>query len=390
MSGRVHSTHTKSESNTSKQTQQATKLKTPSQQEATTTTEIKNKFNHSYQINMSSLSLHNRRAMATERRLGLPRPSLESMRTTTNNNASSSAPPPAETDDDDYDDGYDSYDEEEALLSRRHGEAMEDNSGNKKRSATTTEEDIANEYAAQDQQQKKKKRKVSSQRTVTPEDLIKSKGLMVLRHSIAPKFHTTAANGKPRYNKTVGGMAKYTRHLVQAYTNWMDDMTNGIPIEEAMWKVYTLQSKTNVKQYVDEMRQSVRNDYVERTLGLEKAQSLLAQLEDYYQQSQYDDDVNEYDQEQQEQQQEQEHYPEDDNDNDRDTPEQQQRGGRETSNSTSNDQHLEGTAPTASSDIGVTSNENNKEGADVDATTTLLLLRPLRLKWNLVSRITTV
>jgi hypothetical protein len=61
-------------------------------------------------------------------------------------------------------------------------------------------------------------------------------------------------------------MAKYSRHLISTYRRWMDHLSGGIPFEEAMWKVSTLHSKTAVKQYVQTMRNQVRNDYVEQVL----------------------------------------------------------------------------------------------------------------------------
>jgi hypothetical protein len=220
---------------------------------------------------------------------GLARPSLDSMKTTRRPNAAKAAtpPPPAAQTDDEYDGYDDSEAEEEALLSKRHGEAAEDNSGNKKRSANdmtdgNSDAKISAEY--------KKKARRKAPTTVKPEDLLRPHGLVAVRRGFAEKFHSSAAGKK--YPKTVAGMAKYSRHLVAAYRNWMDTLTGGIPLEEGMWKLATLQSKTNVKQYLQEMRNSVRNEHVERTVGLEMAENLLSQLEDYQlqQQQQYQDE----------------------------------------------------------------------------------------------------
>jgi Replication Fork Protection Component Swi3 len=226
-------------------------------------------------------------------RFGLNRPSLDSMKTT-RRPANTPPPPAAPADTDAETDGYyDSEEEEEALLSRRHGEAMEDNAeGANKRSSKnameatgTDDQDILNEYKAQEE---KKKRRRKAPSTLTPEMLISKEGLSNLRHAVAPKFHTSSTTGKPIYNKTPASMAKYSRHLVAAYRRWMDDLSGGIPLEEAMWKVQALYSKTQVKQYVQEMRNQVRNEHVERTLGLEKAEQLLSQLDDFYQEQQYE------------------------------------------------------------------------------------------------------
>lgn len=245
---------------------------------------------------------------------GLHRPSLDSMKTTlrrpTSNNKSTPPPAaaPAETDDD-YDGYYYDSDEEDAMLSKRHGEAMEDTSAaaaaaaasgtNNKRSANdmmegATDKDIADEYKAQEKKQKQKRRALT---TITPELLVSQYGLSKLRHVVAPKFHTTSAasafttttarGNKPKFTKKPSSMAKYSRHLVAAYRYWMDDLSGGIPLEEAVWKLQTLLSKGQVKETVHEMRKQVRNEHVERTLGLERAEQLLSQLDDYYQQQQH-------------------------------------------------------------------------------------------------------
>merc|ERR1712238_568158 len=85
-----------------------------------------------------------------------------------------------------------------------------------------------------------------------------------------------------RYTNTKSSTAKYSRRLVASYTDWMDDMTCGLHLQETSWKLRSLGSKKQVKQYIKEMRDRVRDDHVERVLGLEKAELLLRQLEGYY------------------------------------------------------------------------------------------------------------
>ena len=207
--------------------------------------------------------------------MGLPRPSLDSMRTTNNKGGHYSE---AETDYDEEDDYYDDEEAEaEALLSRRHGEAAEaSNASNtqKTKRGAATDQDIADEYAQQDKERKKKaRRKV---RTITPEDLIKPLGLTVVRNGIAPKFQAA------KYSNTQRSMAKFSRRLISSYSDWMDHLTGGLSLHETQWKLKTMGSKTQIKQYLQDMRKSVRDDHVERLLGLEQAQRLLGQLEDYY------------------------------------------------------------------------------------------------------------
>ncbi len=216
-----------------------------------------------------------------ETRLGLPRPSLDSMRTTRQPHHSE-----VETDYDE-DDYYEDEEEmeAEALLSRRHGEAAETTSSSKPKASKrgATDQDIADEYAQQEKQEKRKRRKVH--RTITPDDLIKSKGLTVVRNGIAPRFQNA------KHSATNKSMAKFSRRLVAAYADWMDDMTGGLTLQEMHWKLRGMSSKTQIKQYLGDMRNKVRDDHVERLLGLEKAQRLLGQLEDYYneEQQEYND-----------------------------------------------------------------------------------------------------
>ena len=268
-----------------------------------------------------------RSSFRAETRLGLPRPSLDSMRTT--NRGNSHPQSEAETD---YDSYYDDDDEDEleaqaeALLSRKHGEASvagepktsKPNGPNKRGAASATDQDIADEYAEQEKERKKKtKRKVHH--TITPDDLIKPKGLTVVRNGIAPRFHSNVvhvsnnnnnskskrnsnSSSKPsaKYSNTTKSMAKYSRRLISGYSDWMENMTGGLSLHETQWKLRSMGSKTQIKQYLVDMRKTVRNDHVERLLGLEKAERLLGQLEDYYNDEQQyagdgDEETNYYD-----------------------------------------------------------------------------------------------
>ena len=214
-----------------------------------------------------------------ETRLGLPRPSLDSMRQNRGNFS--------EVETDYEEDDYLSEDEAaaEAYLSRKHGEASE--ASESKPAKRSTDEDIADEYKQQEKERKKKARKVI--RTLMPEDLIKPKGLTVVRNGIAPKFQSA------NYVNTPKSMAKFSRRLIGSYMDWMDNLSGGLTLQDAQWKLKTMGSKTQIKQYLQDMRNSVRNDHVERLLGLETAQRLLSQLEDYYneEQQQYNEEEEE-------------------------------------------------------------------------------------------------
>jgi hypothetical protein len=243
--------------------------------------------------------------------------------------SSSSSSRPATATRNHNDDEYDSYDEddddqygyedeeeeeEERALSQRHGEAAEEGSrggpngsnrnakGRSKKRGTTaaTDQEIADEYAAQEKTTKRQRRTPAKRTAITPEDLIQPRGLTVVRHGIANRFHRAVGTGPAAasaaaigrrsggYPRTVAGMAKYSRHLVAAYQDWMEDMTGGISLQEGVWRLHNLHSKAQVRQYLQEMRNQVRNDHVERVLGLEQAESVLAQLADYYQQQQHE------------------------------------------------------------------------------------------------------
>lgn len=255
-----------------------------------------------------------RSSFRAETRLGLPRPSLDSMRTT--NRGNNHPQSEAETDYDSYYDDDDDEDElearAEALLSRKHGEASEagepkTNGQNKRGAPSATDQDIADEYAEQEKERKKKtKRKVH--RTITPDDLIKPNGLTVVRNGIAPRFHSNVVHvnsnnnikSAAKYSNTTKSMAKYSRRLISGYADWMENMTGGLSLHETQWKLRSMGSKTQIKQYLTDMRKTVRNDHVERLLGLEKAERLLGQLDDYYNDEQQyagdgDEENNHYD-----------------------------------------------------------------------------------------------
>ena len=200
----------------------------------------------------------------------------------------------------DYDSYYDDEDEDEleaeALLSKKYGEASEAKSGTKaeQKKRGTTDQDIADEYAEQDKERKKKARRRVSQ-TITPDHLIKPKGLAVVRNGFVSRFHN--GNGKAKYTNTTKSMAKFSRRLVSAYSDWVENMTGGLTLHETQWKLRSLGSKTQIKQYLGDMRKAVRDEHVERLLGLEKAERLLRQLDDYYneEQNQHMEDVEDYD-----------------------------------------------------------------------------------------------
>jgi hypothetical protein len=203
-------------------------------------------------------------SLAKERRLGLPRADLASLRGTRT---------AVDTEDENDDSSVDDHNEEDRLLSERHGEAAEDNSASTSRKKKLTDQEIADEY----NQDKKKPRRSNAGQTLQPEHVVGSKGLAVIRTRFPTKFDKDAT--KKKRGKNQRDMAAFSSQLVTAYQQWSDDLLPGVPLEEVLWKLYTLNSKAQVKHQVQTMERQIRNDHVERLFGLEKAEHMISQLE---------------------------------------------------------------------------------------------------------------
>ena len=197
-----------------------------------------------------------RHLSSSERRLGLPRADLSSFRQHVVG---------METEDDDS-----SVDEEDRILSERHGEAQEDSSSSKGNKKKPTDQEIADEYNTIPKKPRKQQPKLE------PEHLVGPKGLMVIRQRFPnrfPKQKQQQRNGKSK------SMALFSRQLIQAYEQWCDDLLPGVPLEEVLWKLRTMNSKATVKNYITTLRNQIRNEHVERIYGLEQGEALIRQLE---------------------------------------------------------------------------------------------------------------
>ena len=219
--------------------------------------------------------------------------------------------------DDDEDDDEDDYDseEEERLLSRMHGEAQDASetlatasaanaanaaNASKKRQAPPTDAEIAAEYNSATSGKTKTRR-----RTLPPlneTQLLQANGLMAVRTQFPEHFHSRSIGRnnnnnssssssrtnqtKQKYARTRHDMARFSRHLRTAYQQWAQQLVVGtshchhLALEDVLWKIQTLNSKTSVKHFLQHMRNQIRNEKVERIYGLEKAEQLLAHLND--------------------------------------------------------------------------------------------------------------
>ncbi|GAX25062.1 hypothetical protein FisN_10Lh257 [Fistulifera solaris] len=151
--------------------------------------------------------------------------------------------------------------EEERLLSEQHGEADEDNDREKKRN-----KDDAPDLDYSGVTQKKKKRP-----TLTVEHLTGLNGLI----RIPDDFK--ALNSKlPRDAKTA---AQYTRSLMKLYQEFFVELWPQSSSTDVLLMIEQLGSKQPTKTYLQHLRDTARNRYVEHVLGREKAEKLLHELE---------------------------------------------------------------------------------------------------------------
>ena len=173
----------------------------------------------------------------------------------------------------------DNEDEQERLLSKRHGEAMEDNSrsnSSKKRASDQTDQEIADEYAAAGDKKKIKKPRL----TLQPDKLVGSEnGLIVIKQSFPSRMKPFLPSSKPKKNR-VDAAALFSRKLVSAYLSYCEDLFPSLAPEDVLLKIETFGSKKQVKDYLQHLREDIRNAHVERLYGLEKGESLIQQLHD--------------------------------------------------------------------------------------------------------------
>lgn len=206
-----------------------------------------------------------------------------------------SAPKPTSLETEDEEEYYDSEEErEERLLSRRHGEAQDDSAGRTTTTTTTatatstnkskrkkTAQEIAAEYnnpSSGALKAKRRRKKIA----VTEELLIEPHGLSNLFYNFPRKSfgRKNPQTQKPHYARNPSDMAHYSKSLVQAYRNWADRLAPGVPLEESLFRLRTMHTKSTVKAHLETLHAQVRNRNLERVYGKDKAAELLQQLEE--------------------------------------------------------------------------------------------------------------
>jgi hypothetical protein len=193
-----------------------------------------------------------------------------------------------DNDEDDYY-GNDDVRRYERVLSELHGEAADEDDDNKKkgkkRGAGQTDQEIANEYAGASAKHKSKQTRI----TLQPEALVGTNhGLLVLQKTFPSKLQnfmpsatmskTTKSNMKTK--SKVDAAALFSRKLVSAYFSYCNDLFPSFAPEDVLLKIESFGSKKQVKDYQQHLREEVRNAHLERIYGLEKAESMIRQLQE--------------------------------------------------------------------------------------------------------------
>ena len=165
---------------------------------------------------------------------------------------------------------------EEQALSNEHGEAEEARVGEKRKSA----QELQAEYG-----EETKKR--APRPKLTTEHLTGMNGFI----RVPLDFKTLAFRGKNR--KDVKAAAAYSRALMQAYANFSNQLFPGASLQDNLLTIEKLGTKKEVKDYMQHMREGVRNRHVEALYGQEKAERMIQELQVGLRQ-QYDVDLPDY------------------------------------------------------------------------------------------------
>ena len=201
----------------------------------------------------------------TERRLGLPTVNFQDMKSTRRG-----------SDTEDTEDDTDLENEELSIddaPTKKQKEEQTQNEQERKDKRKKTDEEIAKEYESK-ARKKKQRRK---QPKLEPEQL--NKGLLVLEKQFPTAFHDKTKFANNNKKKNPKSMAQFASSLIHKYRQWSDDMLPGVPLEEVLWKLHTMNGKHSVKPFLETMRQQVRNQHVEKLYGIEGGEALIAKLE---------------------------------------------------------------------------------------------------------------
>lgn len=162
---------------------------------------------------------------------------------------------------------YSSSDDEEAeeqerLLTEQHGEAAETTVAGTKREQTDKE--IEAEYST------RKRRKPRP--TLKPSHLMGANGLIGIPLNFRDIHFPKRAN-------SIDAAAQYSRSLVHAYKTFCFDLFPGLAFEDVLSRIETFGSKREVKSYLNQMRDSARNTYLEKIYGKDTAEKMTQELE---------------------------------------------------------------------------------------------------------------
>lgn len=166
--------------------------------------------------------------------------------------------------------------EQERLLSEQFGEAKEVSDPKKRKT-----EDIEAEYASTT------RKKARKRPTLTPAMLTSAKGLVRI-HSEFPR-HIKWSTTKHKNNKTAAA-AVYSRTLVNSYKSFCYDLFPMLNFQDVLMRIESFGSKKEIKDYLQHLREQVRNGHLEKVYGKEKAASIIAELEDGLKQQQQQDE----------------------------------------------------------------------------------------------------
>ena len=160
-------------------------------------------------------------------------------------------------------------------MAERYGEAEESNHGrstdNKR---PQTEEEIAAEY--EKEQLKAKRRKRAPDLDI--KDLTGVDGLIRLPTEFKALKYKKLSKASSKED-SIKAAAAYALSLTEAYKSFCYSMAPNLAFEDALLKIESYGSKKEVKSYLQQMRNDVRNRYVEKVFGKEKAEKMLQEFE---------------------------------------------------------------------------------------------------------------
>jgi Replication Fork Protection Component Swi3 len=150
--------------------------------------------------------------------------------------------------------------------------------GNSLNKRKQTDQEIADEYAAAS-----KKRK--SRPTFQPKHLTGAEGLIKIRSDMSSLKY-------PQNQTSIDAAASYSSTLVKAYKNWADSLFPGLAFDDILLRIETFGSKREIKSFLTQMRNEVRDAHLEKLFGREKAAKYIQELEEGLRQNLTHDNVN--------------------------------------------------------------------------------------------------